>query len=157
MHRRRPIPNVLRPTFGASRRGHAAGFTLVEALSAGIILAVSAVVIGSGVSQAVRSQSITRDTQRAAELLDQILTKIDLIGPSRLLYEGPTEGQINERFSWQATIEPRLEADLYEVSVKLRWQVPGYSGQSGARVAEAHTMLNDPPRSRNAFLEWDEL
>ena len=133
------------------------GFSLVEALAAGMILAASAIVIGGGVTQAMRSQSIVRDTLWAAELLDHVLTQIDMIGPARLYYgHAPTQGPLDERFSWQAKVEPQLEGDLYEVTVQINWQAP-HAGESASRVVKAHTLINDAPGSRNLTLEWEDL
>ena len=137
------------------RHGGRGGFTLVEALSAGIILALAAGVVGTAVSSGLRSLELARDWQRAAELLDQTLTKIDLVGPERLQLEGPDEGQFpppDDRFSWETIIEARVEGHLYEVTVRISWQTV-----AGRRSAEARTLLNDPPGSRDERLVWDDL
>lgn len=123
-----------------------------------MILALSAGALGLTISQSMHSLALARDYQRAAELLDRTFTKIDLIGPSRLLYAGPSEGLFDEpgheRFSWQAEIDDsRLEGHLYEVTVRIVWQTP--SGKP--RFIEAQTLLNDPPNSRSSELYWDEL
>ena len=134
----------------------AGGFTLVEVLVAGVILALSAVALGVTISQSIRSLALARDYQRAAELLDETLTKIDLIGPSRLLFEGPTEDVFrppHEKFAWQAQIEPRTQGHLYEVTVRILWETPGGTQRS----IEAQTLLNDPPDSRPTELDWDSL
>ncbi|MCK4850066.1 MAG: prepilin-type N-terminal cleavage/methylation domain-containing protein [Phycisphaerae bacterium] len=134
-----------------------AGFTLVEVLVAGVILALSAGALGLTISQSMRSLALARDYQQAAELLDKTFTKIDLIGPALLHYEGPTEGIFDEarheRFAWQAKIDSRLEGNLYEVTVRILWETPSGKG----RFIEAQTLLNDPPGSRPSELYWDEL
>ena len=127
-------------------------FTIVEALIAGMILAISAAVIGTGVSQAVKVRAQGRDAQQAAELLDRLMTKIDLLGPARLLVEGPTQGRIAGRFEWSAQIEEPLIGDLYTISLELRW-----AGPTGNRRVRAHTLLNDAPKSRNPILQWEDL
>lgn len=134
------------------RRRSAAGFTLVEALCAGVLLALVVATLGTTVSQAARLRGYAADTQRAAELLDLLLTRVDLIGPARLRYEGPTEGTIADRFHWRADVERRLEGDLYEVTLRLSWDRLG-----GRRTVEAHTLLNDRPGSRNPLLAWEDL
>ena len=137
------------------RQRHRKGFTVVEALAAGVILAISAAVIGTSVSQALASLQLARDYQLAAELLDATLTKIDLIGPVRLVWEGPTEGQFPpplDRFTWQADIDARLEGSLYEVTVRILWQTA-----TGQRSVQAQTLLNDPLNSRKAELDWEHL
>ena len=132
------------------------GFTLVEVLVAGVILALSAVALGLTVSNCIHSLSLARDYQRAAELLDKTFTKIDLIGPARMFYEGPTQGVFNEphhKFAWQAEIDSRLEGNLYQVTVRILWQTP--SGKP--RSIKAQTLLNDPPDSHQSQLYWEDL
>lgn len=134
---------------------HRSGFTLVEALAAGMILAVSAGAIGSAVSHSLQSLRLARDTQRAAELLDQTVTRIDLIGPERLLREGPLQGAFDrpdEKYSWEATITSRSQGHLYDVSVLVSWP----EGR-GRRTAQVQTRLNDPPGSRNTSMRWSDL
>lgn len=128
------------------------GFTLVEALCAGMILSVSTAMIGLGVSQSVASLQRARNYQKAAELLDEVLTKIDIMGPERILRQGPTEGSFDDQFRWKATINSRLEGDLYDVTVRIIWAVPG-----GERSVEARTMINDLVMSRSMAFRWDEL
>ena len=138
------------------RTRRSGGFTLVEALVAGIILAASAAVLGLAVKQGARGRTAARDAQRVAELLDRVLTKIDVIGPARLGEQGPTEGTFaspNDRFSWTATMEPGLTGYLYTVTVRVSWRDAAGHEQS----ADAQTMLNDPPGSRSDLLEWDDL
>lgn len=106
------------------------GFTVVEAVCAGIILALSAAAIGSRVSQAVRSVSQARELRAATAVLDELMTKVDLIGPLRLDYEGPTEGVIDQRFAWEIKIEQQLEGDLYAVSLKVYWLAGGWAWDS---------------------------
>ena len=128
----------------------------MEALVAGVILALWAAVLGTTISQSMGSLALARDYQQAAELLDKTLTKIDMIGPARVMFEVPSEGVFEaprERFSWQREIEARTEGHLYEVTVRIRWTTPGGQIQS----IEAQTLLNDQPGSRPSELNWDEI
>jgi hypothetical protein len=128
---------------------------VVEALAAGTILAVSALIIGPSVSSALVGLQDGRDLQRAAQLLDETLTRIDLIGPERVAREGPLEGQFDppdDRFSWQAQIESTVPGDLYKVTVSVRW-----TGPRGAGSASVQTLLNDATGSHDATLEWRNL
>lgn len=132
------------------------GFTLVETLVAGMILALSASVLGLTVRGGMQSLAMSRDYQRAAELLDRVMTKIDTIGPSRLSVEGPLADVFappHDRFWWSAVIAPRLEGSLYDVTVRITWRTPG----GGQRHVEAQTFLNDPPGRRQSRLGWDDL
>lgn len=132
------------------------GFTLVEALVAGVILALSAGVLGVAVRGGMRSMTLAREYQTAAELMDRVLTKIDVVGAARMAEEGPLEGAFeppNESFSWSAQIVPRQEGDLCEVTVKIVWE----SGLGTKRSVEAQTLLNDPVRIPEDRPAWDEL
>ena len=128
----------------------------MEALSAGVILALAGTVLGVGISQSIRSLGMARDLQRASELLDQTLTKIDTIGPARLALEGPTEGPFeppHDRFAWKVRIRDLMEGYLYDVVVQIVWTTPG----GKVRSVEVQTYLNDPPGSRPGTLQWEDL
>lgn len=154
-----PGSSAARGPTGAVRaprpRVRACGFTVVEALAAGMILAGAAGVLGQIVAGTMESLRLARDTQRAAQLIDQTLTKIDLMGPARLLEQGPTEGSFfgpDAKFRWQAEIAARLQGHLYEVTVQVNWDT-----ERGRRSAQATTLLNDPPLSRSAAVRWNDL
>jgi prepilin-type N-terminal cleavage/methylation domain-containing protein len=133
------------------------GFTLVEVLAAGMILALSAAMIGLSVRQSLFSLNKARDYQQAAELLDRVMTKIDLIGPSVVSAEGPMTGQFDpprEKFEWESKIEPLAsESWLYEVTVRIAWIDPKGQRQS----VEAQTLLFDPPREQTTGLSWEDV
>ena len=133
-------------------KARAGGFTLVEALAAGMILAMFAAVIASSVSTSAAALALARDQQRAAGYLDQVLTRIDLLGPDRMARMGPSSGQLDEQFSWRASYEPMIEGYLYQVTVTIEWRTP-----QRMHSVSGYTMLNDPPNSRSALLRWDEL
>jgi type II secretory pathway pseudopilin PulG len=131
------------------------GFTVVEALVAGIILALAVAVIGTSLSQAYGSLADARDERRAAALLDELLTKIDMLGPARIAAEGPRSGNFqtpDDRFSWSAEIRNRPQGHLYDVTVTISWPVANHN-----RSVQVQTYLNDQPKSRNALLKWDDL
>jgi Tfp pilus assembly protein PilV len=137
------------------RKRNAAGFTLVEALAAGIILSISVVALGSLVIRGVQSMRIAREYEVAAELLDQTMTRIDLLGPERLSREGPTSGRFDEpyeNYSWDAQIDWRAEGYLYDVTLTVSWE-----GPTGNRSAQVKTALNDEPDSRDSDLMWEAL
>jgi hypothetical protein len=141
----------------AARPGGArTGFTLIEALCAGLILAVSAVAIATGVAQSVRSLQSGDDYRIAGERLDELLTKVDLVGPSRLEIEGPTEGRFAppyERFGWALRIASADGGDLYEVTAVVQWRTP----RGALRTERAQTLLHDPPGSRQGGTKWEDL
>ena len=131
------------------------GFTIVEALVAGMILSLAAVAIGSSLSRTFGSLQAAKEYQRAAELLDLTLTKIDMFGPDRLLLDkltGGTFGPPDENFAWEAEIESLPDAHLYEIEVQITWQ-----GPKARRSVTAKTYLNDPPGSRMLNVDWEDL
>ena len=92
------------------------------------------------------------DNRVAAQWLDEVLTRIDIVGPNRMLYEGPLAGPLDDRFSWSAQITPEPLSDLYVVDVTIAWTTP-----AGQRTAEGHTLLMDPPGWREASVSWASL
>ena len=137
------------------RTVHNKGFTVVEALCAGIVLTLAAAAIGTAVRASLQGMRRAREFRQAAELLGRTLTKVDLIGPERLMLEGPSEGGFDpphDRFRWEAEVDTREEGSLYEVTVRITW--PTTTGQ---RQVEAQTLLNDAPNSRSPMLQWDNL
>jgi type II secretory pathway pseudopilin PulG len=138
-----------------SRRHRAGGFTLIETLVAGIILALAIAVMSTAISHAYSALGESRDERRAAALLDDLLTKIDLIGPARIANEGPHNGNFDggdERFSWTADIQNRPQGHLFQVTVTVSWTEAGKS-----KSATIDTYLNDPPKSRDSTLKWRDL
>ncbi len=122
---------------------------------AGVILALSGAAIGTSVRGALETTRRARNYQQAGELLDRMLTKIDLIGPERIMLEGPTEGEFeppDDRFRWETAVESHDEGYLYKVTVRIIWETP-----EAERSVEGQTLLNDPPNSHSPLLHWDAL
>lgn len=137
------------------RNGQTRGFTLVEALAAGVILSISVVALGAVVMRGAEAMRVSREYEVAAGLLDETMAKIDMIGPERLSREGPTSGAFpapHENYSWEARIEWRIEGHLYDVTLTVSWE-----GVMGRRSAQLKTALNDEPGSRAAELRWEDL
>ena len=130
-------------------RPHRGGFTLVEALLAGVILAIAGAGVGYGMAQAMQAARVAREYEQAAMLLDDVLTRVDLIGPTRMLSVGPNQGVFDEpweAYRWEMAIESGELTDLYEVQVIVRW---------GQRRVEGRTRLYDPPGARGGQLTWE--
>lgn len=140
-----------------NRRGQRhSGFTLIETLAAGLILAVSAAAIGLTTRSALRSLSLARDFQQAGGLLDRTLRKIDVVGPAAVKTLGPAEGSFeapDDRFRWQADIAARTEGSLYEVTVTVSW----LTSWGDERSVQAQTLLNDPREADEADVQWGDL
>lgn len=130
------------------------GFTVVECLIAGVILAMFAAALAGTTAQSTRAATRAQDHRQAAEWLDTVLTRIDMIGPSRLSLEGPVQGSLDDRFSWSVTIDnDAIYPDLYLISA-----VVSYNGNDGrpARVV-GHTQLHDPIGRRSITANWEGL
>src|SRR5689334_3095517 len=131
------------------------GFTLIEVLVAGIILALAIGVMGTAVSRSYAALSDARDERRVSTLLDELMTKVDLIGPARISSEGPHSGNFDgadERFSWTIDVETRPIGHLYQVTATVKWT----KGQQ-QMSRQAQTFLNDLPKSHDATLKWRDL
>ena len=129
---------------------------MVEALVAGMVLALSGTVLSLGVRQGMRMLSTAAEYETAAELLDRTLTRIDLVGPAALREEGPTSGAFpppRGRFRWRAEIAPAGAGHLYDVTVTVLWTTPAGAEQS----ATVQTRLHDPPREVPRQLAWEDL
>ena len=138
-----------------ARKHRANGFTLIEVLVAGIILALAIGVMGTALSRSYAALSDARDERRASTLLDELMTKVDLIGPARIATEGPHSGSFDgadERFSWSIDVEDRPQGHLYHVTAVVKW-MKGKQQMS----REVQTYLNDPPKSHDATLKWRDL
>jgi type II secretory pathway pseudopilin PulG len=132
------------------------GFTVVEALAAGVILSAGSVVIGLSVRQGLRALASARQQQTAAVLLDEVFSKVDLVGPEAMLAGGQAWGSFrppNDGCTWSVGIEPLSTPNLYQVTVRVDW--PRVDGSRGA--VEAQTLMHDWPGSRPEGLEWDDL
>ena len=102
------------------------------------------------------SLTLARDYQIAAELLDRTMTKIDTMGPDQLSVDGPTQGVFeppNDRFTWEAVIEPQFEGSLYEVTVRISWP----AGGGKRRDIQAQTLLNAPWDLSKTTLDWEDF
>ena len=143
------------PTGSPCHSGRRRAFTLIETLVAGIILAMAIAVMGTTLSHSYGTLADARDQRRATALMDELLTKIDLIGPARMSSEGPHGGAFDapdDRFSWSLDISNRAQGHLYQVEVTVSW-----ANGPQTRSIRIETYLNDPPKSRDSTLKWRDL
>ena len=134
---------------------HQRGFSLIEALCAGIILGLCSVTLSGLIIQSMHATNVSEEYQTAAELLNQVLTKVDVVGPSSLIVDGPTEGTFDsphENYSWSIDIENDEETnDLYTIEAVISW-----STITGNRQVTGSTLLYDPANSRGS-ISWEDL
>lgn len=143
----------------AIRRPRRRAFTLVECLIAGTVLAIFGASIAIAAAQSTAATRRGGDRRAAAQRLDAVLTKIDVLGPARLATEGPFGGELDDGpggrgWSWSTTIaEEGTWPDLYLVGVTITWT--DSTGQP--RSVTTRTRLFDPVGSRTVRVGWDEL
>lgn len=135
-----------------SARRRRGGFTLIECLVTGMILAIFGTALIGGVMQAVAAGRSAEDQRYAAQFLNEAFTRVDYVGPSVLLTEGPMQGQFNERFQWEAQIEPVELSDLYTVTVTIQWADRGKLKQT-----QAATQLYDSVGMRPLGRRWEDM
>jgi len=136
------------------RRARAHGFTLLECLIAGVILAGFAAAIVASTGQSASAVQRSQDMRRAAQWLDEVLTRVDLIGPDRLALEGPLQGPLDDRFAYTLKITPDDNfVDLYQVTATVIYATP----HGAQRSASARTRLYDPLGSHPNVVNWEGL
>ncbi|BAM03556.1 hypothetical protein [Phycisphaera mikurensis] len=139
----------------AKRPARSRAFSLVEVLLAGVLLALFGAALASSVGQAADARARSAADRAAAEALEDVLTRVDLLGPRRLEREGPTEGELaigGMPWAWGLEITQRPASDLFEVKATAR---PGGETTGAERVA--HTLLMDPVGWRDASYRWEDL
>ncbi len=130
------------------------GFTLVECLIAGVVLAGFAAAIATTLARSTAAALRSEDQRLAAQWLDEVLTRVDLLGPARIATEGPRQGELDERFSFALDlVQDDLNADLYIVTATIT--CPTASG--GTQTVTGHTQLFDPAGSRTSLVYWEDL
>ncbi len=128
------------------------GFTIVECLLAGVILALFSATIVTAVSQAGAAARRGEELRLAAGWLQEVMTRIDMVGPARLLREGPLRGELDTRFTWSATIKEESIGSLYDVQVTIHW----LSGKRTSSVV-GYTQFQDPPEAQHTAGSWYDL
>ena|GEM_PF-1639073 len=140
-------------------RRRAAAFTLVECLVAGTVLALFGSSIAIAATQSAAAARRGDDRRAAAQRLDAVLTKIDVLGPARVATEGPFSGELDggpggRGWLWSATIvEEGTWPDLYAIGVTVSWT----DSAGRPRSVTTRTRLFDPAGSRTVRVGWEEL
>lgn len=114
--------------------------TLVEVLTAAVMLGVGVAGLLSAASLSLRNQTKIEHRAAAMCLAQEKLAEVELDGPyaaSRKTGQGVQE-RSGVAYSWTLDIEPFSVGELYDVKVTVAWSAPGSSGQ-----VELQTWLND--------------
>ena len=120
---------------------HRHGFTLIEVLVAGLILAVGAVVICGLSRRCLRNCQRGYRYEQAYRLLDECLDRTAALGVSRLAVQKTVQGRFPQRYpgyQFVVKIEPTEDDDLFEVTATVNWE----DSASGYEVSAA-TLLYD--------------
>jgi hypothetical protein len=107
-----------------SRGTHHAGFNLVEALVATVILSGAVLTLGAIGTNALSSTRLHRHYEAAAALIDRQLSLIDYMGIDQFVQAGQTEGVVEEgepAFRWSVATEYQGTDNLYLVSLTVTW------------------------------------
>lgn len=106
------------------------GFTLVEALVAGVILSGAVMTLAGLSSRCLSRTRFNQEYEQAWQVLDRQLTLIDMMGIDEFVKEGITEGEIpgldrqeQPRYRWQADIQSEPENYLYLVTMRIQWRL----------------------------------
>lgn len=100
------------------------GFTLVEVISASVILCGAVMVVGSIGTQAMIGTKLNRRYEMAASLIDGKLTLIDYVGIESFIEAGELNGASEDygyAFSWEVQTEYQEIDSLYLVRVVVSW------------------------------------
>ena len=101
------------------------GFTLVEAITATVILSFSVVVLAGIATRGLQSSKAMSVYERAWDVADRQLTIIDYIGVGKYIVQGPMEGVYEDgeiKFSWKADVSQMEDSSfLYDVKMSLLW------------------------------------
>ena len=100
------------------------GFTLVEVISASVILCGAVMIVGSIGTQAMIGTRLNRRYEMASALADRQLSLVDYVGIDSLIESGEMEGESEDfgySFQWQLETEYQEIDSLYLVTVTVSW------------------------------------
>jgi type II secretory pathway pseudopilin PulG len=100
------------------------GFTLVETLTASVILCGAVLAVGAISTRSLGEIRLNRQYEVAAALADKQLTLIDYIGVDSFISSGQTEGVLEESepgYRWKVATESLEIDNLYQVRISVSW------------------------------------
>ena len=105
-------------------RRNAKGFTLVEVISASVILCGAVMLVGSIGTQAMTGTKLNRRYEMAASLIDRQLSLLDYVGIDAFVESGETGGESEDYgfpIHWQVETEYQEIDSLYLVRITVSW------------------------------------
>jgi len=100
------------------------GFTLVEVISASIILCGAVMIVGAIGTKTLIGTRLNRRYEMAASLIDKQLSLIDYIGIDSIVEMGRMDGEFENSgylYNWQIDTEYQEIDSLYLVTVTASW------------------------------------
>jgi len=100
------------------------GFTLVEVISASIILCGAVMIVGAIGTKTLIGTRLNRRYEMAASLIDKQLSLIDYIGIDSIVEMGRMDGEFEDSgylYNWQIETEYQEIDSLYLVTVTVSW------------------------------------
>ncbi|MHC4890376.1 MAG: type IV pilus modification PilV family protein [Planctomycetota bacterium] len=100
------------------------GFTLVEAITASVILSGAVLAVVTISTQSLGDIRLNRHYEVAVALADKQLTMIDYIGVDNFIDSGQTEGDFEEYepgYHWKVVSESLAIDNLYQVKITVSW------------------------------------
>ena len=103
----------------------AAGFMLLEALLASLLIGVVAVVLGSVLTRTMHQTRENEVRELAWQVFDRQLTLMEAMGAEAFIAESGLEGETTVAelpFMWSAEVETEFFTDLLDVQLTVSWQ-----------------------------------
>lgn len=100
------------------------GFTLVETITASVILCGAVLAVGAISTRSLGEIRINRQYEVAVALADKQLTMIDYLGVDNFINSGQTEGEFEESesaYRWKVVTESQPIDNLYLVRINVSW------------------------------------
>ena len=101
-----------------------AGFTMLEALVATMVLTATLVTLHGIVSRCLYRVQMNEEYERAWQILDRQMTVIDAMGIDNYMLEPQQEGEIEEDgmfFQWKVDAVAETIDCMYEVTITIWW------------------------------------
>ena len=100
------------------------GFTLVETITASVILCGSVLAVGAISTRSLGETRLNRQYEVAAALADKQLAMIDYVGVEEFIELGQMEGDFEESepgYRWEVVTESQDVDNLYLVNITVSW------------------------------------